>query len=79
MAQALFIFVVAFCAELCAAGYTLALARGRVKWAVLCSGLIALLNAGIFIGIVDQHALLIPSVLGEVCGTAAMMRLTIKR
>jgi hypothetical protein len=70
------LFTIAFVSEMCAVGYTLAVARNQQMMAAICSGAIALLNAGILLSVVSDHALLAPSVLGEVAGTVAMLRLT---
>jgi hypothetical protein len=69
------LFGVAFVSEMCAVGYTLAVARNKQMMAAIFSGAIALLNAGILLSIVSDHGLLAPSILGEVAGTVAMLRL----
>jgi hypothetical protein len=70
----LIVFIVAFIAELCAAGYTIALARGNAAVAVVASLLIGIINWGIVLFVIDNHTLVLPSVLGEVVGTAVAMR-----
>ena len=73
------VFLGAFVAELCAAGYTIALTRGKVGVAVFCTALLTLLSTGVLLGIVDNHNLIAPSVTGEVVGTVIAMRIAGKR
>ncbi len=70
------LFSVAFVSEMCGVGYTLAISRNKQMMAVIFSGAIALLNAGVLLSIVSDHSLLVPSILGEVTGTMAMLRLS---
>ncbi len=74
--NSLLLFTVAFVSEMCGVGYTLAVGRNKQMAAAVFSGLIALLNAGILMSVVSDHTLLAPSVIGEVAGTVAMLRLT---
>ncbi len=70
------LFSVAFFSEMCGVGYTLAISRNKQIMAVIFSGAIALLNAGVPLSIVSDHSLLVPSILGEVTGTMVMLRLS---
>ncbi len=74
--SSLLLFSVAFVSEMCAVGYTLAVARNKQMMAAIFSGAIALLNAGMLLSIVSDHSLLAPSILGEVIGTVVMLRLS---
>ncbi len=72
-------FFLSFVTELFVTGYTLAVARNKLAWAAVCSGAVALINAGIFVSIVDNHALLWPSVLGEMIGTTVLLRMAARK
>jgi hypothetical protein len=71
----LIVFVVAFVAECCAAGYTLAVARNNLKVAVLASLAVGMVNWMIVLIVIDNHALMLPSIAGETIGTAVVMRM----
>jgi hypothetical protein len=74
--NSILLFFIAFVSEMAAVGYTLAVAKNQQIMAAVCSGAIALLNAGVLLSVVSDHTLLAPSILGEVIGTVAMLRLT---
>lgn len=68
-------FGAAFIAECFGALYTIALSRDKWKLAIAASFLLGAINWGIFLLVIDNHALVLPSILGEVLGTAFAMRL----
>ena len=73
------IFLLAFISEALVTGYTLSVARNKFMWAAICSGAIALMNAGVFVSIVDNRTLLLPSVLGEVVGTTVLLQVIARK
>ncbi len=79
MLNSILLFIIAFVSEMSAVGYTLAVGRNKQLMAAVFSGVIALLNAGVLLSIVSDHTLLAPSILGEIAGTVAMLRLTNRR
>jgi hypothetical protein len=68
-------FIVAFLVEVVGAGYTLALARGRDRWAVVLSALSSVLSYGLLIYVVYDFQLFPAAIIGEVAGTTAALKL----
>lgn len=80
IAPALLLFGVAFLVELCAAGYTRAVAHDRAGWALLFSAANCLLGWLLFAAVVERDVHLWPiAAAGEILGTAAMMRMGKRR
>ncbi len=71
----LLMFLIALGVELCGAGYTIAIARGKDNWAIVLSALNAVLAWGLLVYIVTDVQTLPAAIAGEVAGTAAALRL----
>ncbi len=71
--QLIGMFVLALVVEISGAGYTIAVARGNVKWAIIFSALSAVLGAGILFNVVTDPHLIPASVAGEIAGTFCML------
>ncbi len=75
----LIMFGFAFLMELCGAGYTIAIARGRDNWAIALSALNAIFGWGLILYVVYDVQLFPAAIAGEVAGTMAAMRLAHRR
>ena len=71
--EILAVFVCAFISELCACGYTIAVAKNRMWGAVVSSIILEFVNLAIVLLVVDNHAFILPSVAGVALGNMAMM------
>ena len=72
-------FLLALTMELCAAGYTIAIARSKDNWAVILSAASAVLGWGILLYVVTDIQTMPAAIAGEVLGTVAALRISKRR
>ena len=72
-------FLVAFVVEAFAAGYTLAVTRGRWQVAILCSFLVAWISAHLTAVWIDNRSLMDPTIMGETFGSLPAILLSMRK
>ncbi len=71
-------FAIAFLVEVCGAGYTIAIARGKDNWAIVLSVMNSILSYGLLVYVVYDMQLFPAAIAGEVIGTTAALKIARK-
>ncbi len=67
--QLLVMFLLALVVEICGAGYTIAVSKGNMKWALVFSAAYAIMSAGVLFNVVRNPMTLPATAIGEIMGT----------
>ncbi len=72
-------FLLALVVEVCGAGYTIAVSKGNMKWALIFSAAYAIVGAGVLFNVVKNPMTLPASVVGEIMGTFCTLTVVKRR